>query len=182
MCFKPQKTTKKNKQKKIIKSKIHAFKLPIKYSIYWCLPFTPTELQVATWLIGLYFSGTSLLLLRVPKATPSGPSTTRVLLKKQKQTTVHFTPDSPVQHFCCIMFHFLVSYGWKLSRLSHQNLLPNMKLEDYNVQLKSHLIIHQFNRSPPPWTRSMSRKESRGGCGLRTASGCYITSLPSGYS
>lgn len=93
-------------KKKKIKSKIHAFKLPIKYSIYWCLPFTPTGLQVATWLIGLYFSGTSLLLLWMPNPTPSttgsrwatSPSITRFYSRNRSkpQSTIHQTAQCSI--------------------------------------------------------------------------------------
>lgn len=96
----------KKTNKKQIKSKIHAFKLPIKYSIYWCLPFTPRELQVATWLIGLYFSGTSLLLFRVPNLTPSktesrwamSPSTTTFYWRNRSkpQSTIHQTAQCSI--------------------------------------------------------------------------------------
>lgn len=56
--------TKKKKKKWIKKRKLHAFKLPIKYSIYWCLPLLLHNhklAQVATWLTSRYSYGKTLL-------------------------------------------------------------------------------------------------------------------------
>lgn len=95
----------KQNPKKKIKSKIHAFKLPIKYSIYWCLPFTPTELQVATWLMALFFRSNPAAPLGV-KQTPSTTgsrwatslSTTRFYRRNRSkpQSTIHQTAQCSI--------------------------------------------------------------------------------------
>lgn len=114
VCFKQTPPPSKKTNKKQIKSKIHAFKLPIKYSIYWCLPFTPRELQVATWLIGLYFSGTSLLLFRTrhPQRQKADGQWVHLQLRFIEETEANHSrlyTRQPSAAFLLHMFHFLVS-------------------------------------------------------------------------